>query len=148
MYFEDLTVGQTVEIEPVKIKKADMLAFAETYDPIPLHMDEEYAKKTRYGRLIAPGVMVFMRMWAGYLRKGNFCGDELVAGKTTSMEWFLPVFEGDEVHGEARITALTPRNPYNGAAEITVDVYNQNGEHVLNDVTQSIVLRKRTGETK
>ncbi|MBQ3065582.1 MAG: dehydratase, partial [Clostridia bacterium] len=44
-----------------------MIAFAQEYDPIPLHTDEEYAKASPFGGLIAPGVMSFMSVWAKYL---------------------------------------------------------------------------------
>lgn len=37
-----------------------MLDFARLYDYIPIHTDEEYAKQTVFGALIAPGVMPFM----------------------------------------------------------------------------------------
>ena len=46
MYFNEIELGMTVDIAPVKIEKERMLAFAKIYDNIPLHTDEEYAKKT------------------------------------------------------------------------------------------------------
>lgn len=67
MYFDELQVGMTVDTEPAVIEKEKMMAFAKDYDPIPLHMDEEYAKTTPFGKLIAPGVMSFMSVWAKYL---------------------------------------------------------------------------------
>ena len=79
MYFEDITLGMTIEIAPAVIEKEKMLDFARTYDNIPLHTDEEYAKTTRYGGLIAPGVMSFMAVWAEYTRH-DFFGEELIAG--------------------------------------------------------------------
>lgn len=60
MFFDDIQPGMTVEIAPAVIEKEKMLSFARTYDPIPLHTDEEYAKHTPFGRVIAPGVMSFM----------------------------------------------------------------------------------------
>lgn len=60
MYFDELSLGMTVEIAPAVIEKEKMLAFARDYDNIPLHTDEEYAKGTHFGKLIAPGVMSFM----------------------------------------------------------------------------------------
>ena len=51
MYFEELEIGMTVDIEPVVIKKEKMMAFAHDYDPLPLHTDEEYAKTTPFGQL-------------------------------------------------------------------------------------------------
>ena len=141
MYFEELKVGMTVETEPVVIKQEKMLAFARDYDPIPLHTDEEYAKHTPFGKLIAPGVMTFMSVWAKYL-ENDFCGDELIAGKSTKIEWVKPVFAEDVLSGKATITNLIPRNARNGLVEISVDVYNQNGELVLTDITEAVVKRK------
>ena len=141
MYFEDLTVGLTLELEPAVIEKEKMMAFARDYDNIPLHTDEEYAKTTRFGALIAPGVMSFMSVWIKFLDKG-LLGNELVAGKSTKIEWLRPVYANDVLTGVATVTALTPRNARNGIVEITVEAYNQKGEKVLVDVTEAIVARR------
>ena len=141
MYFEDIRVGMEVQTPPTDIKKEKMLAFARDYDPIPLHLDEEYAKRTIFGALIAPGVMSFMSVWAKYLEV-DFFGTELLAGKSTKIEWYKPVFAGDTLYGKARITATTPRNPKNGIVEVTIDAYDQNGDPVLSDVTEVIVKRR------
>ena len=141
MYFEELQIGMTVEIAPAVIEKQKMLAFARDYDNIPLHTDEEYAKSTPFGQLIAPGVMSFMSVWAKYLEV-DFFGEELLAGKSTKIEWHKPVFADDVLTGKATITDLVERNAKNGIVEITIDAYNQNGELVLTDVTEAIVKRK------
>ena len=67
MYFDELTLGMSVDTAPTVIEKQKMMDFARVYDPIPLHTDEEYAKNTPFGKLIAPGVMSFMSVWAKYL---------------------------------------------------------------------------------
>ena len=146
MYFDDLKVGMTVETAPAVIEKEKMMAFARDYDNIPLHTDEEYAKTTPFGKLIAPGVMSFMSVWAKYLEV-DFFGEELLAGKSTKIEWLKPVFADDVLSGKATITKLVKRNPKNGLVEITIEAYNQNGDMVLTDVTEAIVKRKY-GETK
>jgi len=141
MYFEDIKHGMTVEIAPAVIEKEKMLSFARTYDNIPLHTDEDYAKSTPFGKLIAPGVMSFMSVWAKYLEV-DFFGEELLAGKSTKIEWIKPVFAEDVLTGRATVTALVERNPKNGLVELTIDAYNQKGELVLRDVTEAIVKRK------
>ena len=138
MYFDDLKVGMSADLDPVTIDKDKMIAFAKEYDNIPLHTDEEYAKTTPFGGLIAPGVMSFMAVWASYL-KVDFFGEELIAGKSTKMEWFKPVYPGDVLTGKASITNLVKRNERNGLSELTIDIYNQNGDLVLKDVTESVV---------
>ena len=138
MFFEDLKLGMTVKIAPTVIEKEKMMAFARTYDPIPLHTDEAYAAASPFGKLIAPGVMSFMSVWARYLEV-DFFGEELLAGKSTKIEWLKPVYADDVLTGKATITNLVPRNAKNGLAEITIEAYNQNGELVLADVTEAIV---------
>ena len=141
MYFDDIKLGMTVEIAPAVIHKDKMVAFARDYDPIPLHMDEEYAKTTPFGKLIAPGVMSFMSVWAKYLEV-DFFGEELFAGKSTKIEWIKPVFAEDILTGKAVITNLVQRNPKNGLVEISIEADNQHGELVLKDVTEAIVKCK------
>ena len=141
MYFEDLRIGMSVQTAPTVIEKEKMMDFARLYDPIPLHTDEEYAKTTPFGKLIAPGVMSFMSVWAKYLEV-DFFGAELLAGKSTKIEWRKPVFAEDVLTGRATITNLVRRNAKNGLAEITVEAYNQHGELVLTDVTEAIVKCK------
>ena len=138
MYFDDIKLGMTVEVTPAVIHKEKMIAFARDYDPIPLHIDEEYAKTTPFGKLIAPGVMSFMSVWAKYLEV-DFFGEELLAGKSTKIEWIKPVFAEDVLTGKAVITNLVRRNPKNGLVEISIEAYNQHGELVLKDVTEAIV---------
>jgi len=83
-----------------------------------------------------------MSVWVKYLEV-DIVGPELLVGKSTKIEWHKPVFAGDVLTGQATITALTPRNEKNGIVEITIHVYNQNGDHVLTDVTESVVKRRR-----
>lgn len=143
MYFDDLKIGMTVEISPVVIEKEKMMAFARDYDNIPLHTDEEYAKTTPFGKLIAPGTMSFMSVWAKYLEV-DFFGKELLAGKSSKIEWLKPVYADDVLTGKATLTNLTRRNEKNGIVEVTIDAYNQNGELVLTNITEAIVKCKTT----
>lgn len=141
MYFDDLKVGMTVDTAPAIIEKEEMMAFAHRYDNIPLHTDEEYAKNTHFGDLIAPGVMSFMSVWVKYLEV-DFFGKEVLVGKSTKIEWIKPVYANDVLRGTATITKLEKRNAKNGLAEVTVEVYNQKDELVLTNVTEAIVKCK------
>ena len=138
MYFDELKLGMRVEIDPVVIEKQKMMDFARTYDNIPLHTDEEYAKASPFGALIAPGVMSFMSVWSKYLEK-DFFGKELLAGRSTKIVWHRPVYAEDVLSGTAVITDLVRRNEKNGLVEITIEAYDQNGTHVLSNVTEAVV---------
>ena len=141
MYFEQIKLNLEIELAPVVIEKEKMLAFAREYDNVPLHIDQEYASKTPFKKIIAPGVMTFMSVWAKYLEVDIF-GEELLAGKSTKIEWQKPVFAGDVLISTAKVTALEERNAKNGTVELTIFSYNQNGELVLTGTTEAIVKKK------
>ena len=138
MYFEEFVLGKQTKIGSTVIEKSDMIDFARKYDNVPLHTDEEYAKSTIFGRLIAPGVMSFMSVWAKYLEI-DLAGEELIAGKSTKIEWIKPVFAEDVLTSICTVSNLTKRNAKNGIVELTFEVFNQNNELVLTDVTEMIV---------
>lgn len=141
MYFEDIEINTVIELAPAVIEKEKMIAFAKEYDNIPLHTDEEYAKSTPFGKLIAPGVMSFLCVWAKYLEVDLF-GEELIAGKSTKIEWFKPVFADDVLDAKVKVTGLTKRNARNGIVELTLTAYNGKGELVLSNITEAIVKCK------
>lgn len=141
MYLDEIKIGEKLEISPAVVDEKEMLEFSRRFNNIPIHTDESYAKTTKFGRPLASGVMSFLVVWANYVQK-DFAGEELIAGKSSKIDWFKPVFAGDVLSGTAEVTAITPRNDYNGILEITIDVVNQNGELVLKNVTESIVKRR------
>ena len=141
MYFEEFELGSKIRIEPVVIEKNDMIDFAKKYDSIPLHTDEQYAKSTIFGGLIAPGVMSFMSVWAKYL-ENDLAGEQLIAGKSTKIEWMKPVYAEDILTSMCTVSKLTERNEKNGLVELTFEVFNQNNELVLTDITEMIVKCK------
>ena len=79
--------------------------------------------------------------WAKYL-ENDLAGDELLAGKSTKIEWFKPVFANDVLTSTCTVSKLTKRNEKNGIVELTFEVFNQNGELVLTDSTEMIVKCK------
>lgn len=141
MYFEEFEEGIQIHIDNVAIEKSDMLNFAKKYDFIPLHTDEEYAKKSMFGNLIAPGVMSFMAVWAKYLET-DLAGEQLIAGKSTKIEWTKPVYANDVLNATCTVAKLIKRNEKNGLVELTFNVFNQKSELVLTNVTEMIVKCK------
>ena len=141
MYFEEFKAGTQFNIDNVVIDKNDMIDFAKKYDCIPIHTNEEYAKKTMFGDLIAPGVMSFMSVWAKYLET-DLAGEQLLAGKSTKIEWMKPVYAYDVLNAKCTVSKLTKRNEKNGLVELTFEVFNQKGELVLTDVTEMVVKCK------
>ena len=119
MFFNEIKLNTTIDIEPVVIDKQKMLDFARFYDNIPIHTDEEYASNTHFGKIIAPGIMSFMSVWANYLKVDIF-GNEFIAGKSINIQWHKPVYAEDILTGKAIVSDVVDRNEKNGLVEITV----------------------------
>ncbi|MDR3037423.1 MAG: MaoC family dehydratase N-terminal domain-containing protein [Coriobacteriales bacterium] len=142
MYLEEFTVGQEFPIPPVAVTKEQIISFAKEYDPLPLHLDEKYAKTTRFGGLIASGVMSFMLVWAELVRSCDPLGVELIAGKSNHMSWAKPTYPGDVLTGVATVVRIEPRNPYNGILELSLTAHNQDGESVVAGGAEIVMERK------
>jgi acyl dehydratase len=70
LFFEDLTPGRHFDLGVVTIDRAEMIAFAERFDPQWYHLNEELARNSRHGDLIASGfftVSLFMRAYVDHL---------------------------------------------------------------------------------
>ena len=145
MYLDEFTTDFCLTTEPVRIDYDKMLAFAREFDPIPIHTDPQYAKTTRFGQLIAPGVMTFMSVWAKVMETKLF-DDSLIAGLSTHIAWHKPVFADDVLTGQLRVTRIERRNPYNGICETTMDIFNQDGVCVMTNVTESVIRYRETAE--
>ena len=141
MYLEDWNLHTRIPLPPVSINKEQMFAFARQYDPLPMHLDEEYAKNTRFGGLIVPGMMSFLTVWVEFARQ-NLFGEALIAGKNMSVEWHRPVYVDDVLTGTAIVTNVAKRNAHNGIVEVTVEVVNQSGEQVFTGKSESVIRCK------
>src|SRR5258705_1608920 len=92
--FDDLKVGDRVSLGKTITEADGALYIAATGDFGPVHVDEAYASATRFGRRLAPGIMV-----AGLCT--SILTSELVGTIGVSVEdrfWFTgPVFYGDTI---------------------------------------------------
>ena len=54
-FFEDYQKDTVIEMGPVYVEEDELIEFALRYDPQPMHIDPEAAKKGPYKGLIASG---------------------------------------------------------------------------------------------
>lgn len=132
-YWEDLSVGRTFELGQRQVSRDEVIEFASRYDPQPFHVDEEAAKNSLYGGLIASGwhtVAMTMRLICeGYLLHSASLGSPGM----DQVRWLKPVRPGDTL--SARMTVLESRastsKPDRGTIKSRWEVFNQAGELVM-----------------
>ena len=132
-YLEDVKPGEVIELGRRVISKESILAFAREFDPQPFHVDEEAAKTTIYGGLLASGwhtASVMMRLLAdGFLNETVSLGSPGV----DELRWTAPVRPDDTL--SARLTVLetipSRRRPDRGVVRSLIEVRNQRGDVVM-----------------
>ena len=148
LHFEDLTVGLSWKAGPVEVTQADIIAFAQSFDPQPFHTDPEAAAAHRLFRgLAASGwhtAALSMRLFAG--------GDTILAGGIIGngideLRWPRPVRPGDALTLTSEVVELRAPEPGKsvGWARIRNTTTNQNGEVVQSLVATLSVPRRAQG---
>jgi acyl dehydratase len=133
LFWEDFKVGDTMPLGETLVDRDEVIAFATRFDPQPFHIDEEAAKASMYGGLIASGwhtVALVMRMMVdSYLNRSASLGSPGV----DSVRWLKPVRPGDRIR--AQRTTLESRasssRPNLGVIKDRWEAFNQHGELVM-----------------
>lgn len=103
-----LKVGDSAEITK-KIEQSDIDAFANvTGDHNPVHVDEEFAKTTRFGRRIAHGMLTASLISAVLANKLPGEGSVYLGQK---LQFRAPVFPGDEITARVTVKEIREDKP-------------------------------------
>lgn len=121
----NLKVGDSAEITKT-IEQADINAFADvTGDHNPVHVDEAFAKTTRFGRTIAHGMLTASLISAVLANKLPGEGS-VYLGQT--LQFVVPVFPGDEITARVTVTEVREDKPI---VKLQTFCVNQRGELVI-----------------
>lgn len=132
-HFEDLVVGETINLGSTLITKEMILSFAREFDPLPFHLDEAAAKKSLLGGLASSG-------WQTAALTLRMLGDAFLSKIASAgglgfsdLKWKRPVMKGDTIWASATIAELrrSRHHPQWGIASIDLDVKNQKGQPVM-----------------
>ena len=133
-YFDDLKVGLRFETAGRTLTEADIIGFAERYDPQYFHLDVEASKTGPYGGLIASGFQTMvtgyrMMFQAGYIALDASLGSPGI----DELRWVKPVRPGDTLRMRGEVTELIPSRskPDRGVARFLLEVLNQRDEVVM-----------------
>ena len=144
LYWEDWEIGKEYVSASRTITDADIVHFAGiSGDYNPLHIDEEYCKKTIFGTRIAHGPLVYS-IAAGLLFQLHLYDDTLIAFLGfDSLKFTKHVIAGDTI--TAKISVLEKREtskPDRGVMKRSLKVYNQNNE-MVQDAVQAFLLKRK-----
>lgn len=140
-HYEDFAVGEVIHHDVGRtITEADNVLFcALTMNNQPLHLDEEWAKKTPFGQRVVNGLLT-LSMSVG-MSVGDLTAGTLVANLGYyDVEHTKPVFHGDTIRVKSEVISKRETSKKGqGLVEIRHVVTNQRGEEVLTYKRKAIV---------
>jgi acyl dehydratase len=147
LHHEDLEVGKPYVLGQKAVTKEEIVAFSRAYDPQPMHVDEEAARKTLVGGLCASGwhtCAMMMRLVAdGLLNRVASLG----APGVDEARWMVPVRPGDVLG--VRYTVQEKRDlasrPEVGVSKVLVACFNQHGQTAATWITNQLSRRRHPG---
>lgn len=144
-YYEELEVGQRIAHGSTRtITETDNVLFCGlTMNTQPLHMDEEFAKRSPFGQRIVNGIFTFglaVGITVPDLTEGTIVAN-LGYEKVNHPN---PVFAGDTLRVETEVLEKRPSTskPDRGVVRLRHLGYKQNGEVVV-EIERAVLFLKR-----
>jgi acyl dehydratase len=140
-YFEDYATDAVYEYGYASVSEAEIVAFAERFDPQPIHTDAQFAASGPFGGLIASGwhtASLAMRMVVDhYVSKVA----SLASPGVDELRWPTPVRPGDSLR--LRTTILETRRsrskPDRGLIRTRAELLNQHDQIALSLVAMNLI---------
>ncbi len=144
LFFEDFAPGAADLPGSVTVTKDAILAYAREYDPQVFHVDEEAAKATFVGGLIASGwhsCALLMRLIAdGFIIESSSMG----APGVEETQWTRPIRPGDTIRARRTVleTKASRSRPEMGLVRFRFELLNQRDEVVLSQLNWMMFGRR------
>jgi len=133
MKFSEFKPGMVIHHPPVAVQQADMLAFAEKYDPQWFHTDVARAQAGRWQGLIGSGFLTCALAMRMVVDAALHDSEAFGSPGMESVKWLKPVRPDDALRLEATVlsTRRSRAKPDLGILNWTWRLFNQVDEAVL-----------------
>ena len=144
LHWEDFAAGNVARYGPRTITREEILAFAAEFDPQPMHADEEAARATMLGGLVASGwhtCALAMRMMAdGFVVASASMGSPGV----DEVRWLRPVRPGDSLTLRSTVIETRPSasRPGMGFIKFRHEMLDQADNCVMTLVSSMMIARR------
>ena len=146
-YYEQWTLGDRIRHQPSRtVTETDNLLISVlTHNPQPLHLDEEYARKTEFGRIVVNGTFTFALL-VGLSVSDTTLGTLVANLGYDKVRMPRPVFVGDTLTAETEVIALKDSSSRPDAGIVTFEhrMFNQDGELVC-VMERTALMQRQTG---
>jgi 3-hydroxybutyryl-CoA dehydratase len=133
IFADDFRIGQTFSGEQRRVGDPEFASFAQiTGDAHPIHYDDDYAAKTRYGKRLAHGLLVTSMTALGATSMSQCLEDAMIAFIEQGTRFLKPVFVDDRLQSHFKVASVVQK-PGSSSAFVRFDVklVNDRDETVL-----------------
>lgn len=143
LYFDEVKPGDEGVSPEVTVTREMIRAFADlTGDHTPIHVDEDFARKSHFGGIVAHGLFG-LSLADGLKTRADL---RFPPGASLGWTWdFLkPIKVGDRLHVKFRVGSMrTTSKPGWGIVVLPAELINQDGEVVQKGEHKLMILRNR-----
>jgi len=143
LYFDDVAIGDELRSSSVRLERSDMIAFAQVWDPLPVHLDEVAAIAAGFDGLTASGTYL-LAVKHRLLYDFGFHRTVMFSFGYDEVRFRAPGQPNDLVHVQLRWIEkrLSKSRPGTGIAKHLCELTRNDGT-VLLSLHDSILMRSR-----
>ena len=145
LYYEEFDVGMEFNHPLTRtVTEMDNIMFcAMTHNPQPLHLDEEFGKKTEYGKRIVNSLFT-LGLVIGVSVGETTLGTTLGNLGMTDVRFVKPVFHGDTIRAMTRVKEMRESKSRPNAGLVTFEHFgfNQRDEEVAYCVRTGLMMKQ------
>ncbi len=144
MWFDEFEPGQQLVTEERTVEETDLVDFAElTGDFNPIHLDQDFAKESIFGKRVAHGLLV-MSMAIGLIIKTGVLDGTIDAFRSIKTWKFKkPVYIGDAIRAKLAVKTINSlRGLDSGIVQLGINVINQDEALVMSGEL-SVLIRSK-----
>lgn len=153
LFYEDLSIGYRYGIQAPdaapddfhRITAEQIVAFGQLWDPRPQHTDEQAARESPFGGLIASGAQAFA-IWTRLAFEAGQASEPIaiIAGLGSDFRLHAPIRPGDVLSLSVEVTDLraSRSRPETGILCALHEMTSQTGQKVFTNRATSLVSRR------
>ncbi len=133
VYFENLPVGEIIELGSKRVTREEIVEFATEFDPQPHHLDEDAANASILKGLSASGwhtcAMMMRMLCDGLVHRAASMGSPGI----DEVRWMRPVRPNDllTMRGEVKSSRVSKSRPEMGIVDIEWSLFNEREQVAL-----------------
>jgi acyl dehydratase len=146
--FEDFKPGHFGSYGPHKVTRAEITEFAREFDPQPMHLDEEAAKKSLLGGLAASGwhmAAIQMRLLAdGFFSKAMSLGGPGI----DELRWVAPLRPDTDVMADVYVleSRVSKSRPDVGFVKLRFELREAGGKVLMTQLLSGMFRKRNSGQ--